>query len=159
MQIGIIGAGNMGIGLGRFWVGNGHQLMLAFSKDKEKLLQAASALGKDVRTGTPAEAAAFGEVVLLATPYTISAEALRAAGPLDSKILFSCVNALKPDLSGMAVGTTSSAAEELAKLVPKARFVEALPRLPSYCTRVQPNLADRHPPSSTAEMTKRQKRS
>jgi predicted dinucleotide-binding enzyme len=76
---------------------------------------------------TPAEAAAFGDVVLLATPYAVDGEALKAAGALEGKVIFSCVNALKPDMSGMAVGTTTSGAEELAKLVPHVRFVEALP--------------------------------
>jgi 8-hydroxy-5-deazaflavin:NADPH oxidoreductase len=41
--------------------------------------------------------------------------------------LFSIVNALLPDMSGMSVGTTTSAAEEIAKLAPGARVVEALP--------------------------------
>jgi 8-hydroxy-5-deazaflavin:NADPH oxidoreductase len=127
MKIGIIGTGNMGTGLGKYWVQNGHQLMLSFSRDGAKLRAAAETLGHGTLTGTPSEAAHFGDVVLLATPYTVSAEALRAAGPLDGKLLFSCVNALRPDLSGMAVGTTSSGAEELAKLAPSTRFVEALP--------------------------------
>src|SRR5262249_50866013 len=36
-------------------------------------------------------------------------------------------NALTPDKSGLAVGTTTSAAEEIAKLARGARVVEALP--------------------------------
>lgn len=127
MKIGIIGAGNMGTGLGKYWVRNNHELMFSYSRDANKLREAADSVGKNTRTGSPAEAAAFGDVVLLATPYGVAADALRAAGSLDGKILFSCVNALKPDYSGMAVGTTTSGAEELAKLVPKARFVDALP--------------------------------
>ena len=127
MKIGIIGAGNMGTGLGKYWVRNSHELMFSYSRDANKLREAADSVGKGTRTGSPAEAAAFGDVVLLATPYGVAAAALRAAGSLDGKILFSCVNALKPDYSGMAVGTTTSGAEELAKLAPKARFVDALP--------------------------------
>jgi 8-hydroxy-5-deazaflavin:NADPH oxidoreductase len=127
MNIGIIGAGNMGTAMGRFWARGGHELMISFARGPEALEAAARSIGVKTRTGTPAQAADFGEVVLLATPYGVSAEALRAAGPLDGKIVFSCVNALKADLSGMAVGTTTSAAEELARLVPAARFVEAIP--------------------------------
>lgn len=55
------------------------------------------------------------------------ADAIKAAGSLQGKILFSCVNALLPDMSGLAVGTTTSAAEEIGKLAPDARVVEALP--------------------------------
>jgi predicted dinucleotide-binding enzyme len=127
MKIGIIGAGNMGTGLGKYWDRNKHELMFSYSRDENKLRVAAESVGNGTRTGSPAEAVAFGEVVLLATPYSVAADALRSAGSLGGKILFSCVNALKPDYSGMAVGTTTSGGEELAKLAPKARFVEALP--------------------------------
>jgi predicted dinucleotide-binding enzyme len=127
MKIGIIGTGNIGVALGRCWARNGHQLMLSFSRDPVKLSSAAASIGAGTKIGTPAEAAAFGGVVVLATPYHVSFAALHAAGPLKGKILFSCVNPLKPDMSGLAVGTTTSGAEELAKQVPGARFVEGLP--------------------------------
>lgn len=127
MKIGIIGGGNMASGLGQFWAAKGHELMFSFSRDPEKLKHLAASVGDQAQTGTPAEAAAFADVVLLAVPWAAVAEALQAAGPLSGKILFSCVNALKPDMSGMAVGTTTSAAEEIAQLAPGARVVEALP--------------------------------
>ncbi|MFN7647965.1 MAG: NAD(P)-binding domain-containing protein [Acidobacteriota bacterium] len=73
------------------------------------------------------EAAAFGDVVVLAVRYVAVQEAIQATGSLKGKLLFSCVNALKPDYSGLAVGTTSSAAEEIAKLAPEAHVVEGLP--------------------------------
>jgi predicted dinucleotide-binding enzyme len=66
-------------------------------------------------------------VILLAVPWGAVTEALNAAGPLTGRILFSCVNCLKPDLSGLAVGTTTSAAEEIAMLAPGAKVVEAIP--------------------------------
>lgn len=127
MKIGIIGAGNMGSSLGKFWAQNGHQLMFSYSRDAAKLQKIAEAIGSNATVGTPAEAVQFADVVLLSVPYGAIEDALQAAGSLDSKILFSCVNALLPDMSGMAVGTTTSAAEEIAKLAPGARVVEALP--------------------------------
>jgi predicted dinucleotide-binding enzyme len=51
----------------------------------------------------------------------------RGAEGGEGKILFSCVNCLKPDFSGLEVGTSTSAAEEIVKLVPGARVVEAIP--------------------------------
>lgn len=127
MKIGIIGAGNMGSGLGKFWAQNGHQLMFSYSRDPAKLEKIAQSIGDNATVGTPAEAAQFGDVVLLSVPYGAIGDALQAAGSLDGKILFSCVNALLPDMSGLAVGTATSAAEEIAKLAPGARVVEALP--------------------------------
>lgn len=127
MNIGIIGAGNMGSGLGKFWAQNGHKLMFSYSRDEAKLKATAQSIGSNATVGTPAEAVQFADVVLLSVPYVAVENALKAAGSLDGKILFSCVNALLPDMSGMAVGTTTSAAEEIAKLAPGARVVEALP--------------------------------
>ncbi|HKC94317.1 MAG TPA: NADPH-dependent F420 reductase [Nitrospira sp.] len=127
MKIGIIGAGNVGVGLAKFWVKNGHEILLSYSRDMAKLETEARSLGNGTRTGSPSEAASFGDVVVLSVPWTATLDAVRAAGPLRGKLVLSTVNALLPDMSGMAVGTTTSAAEEIAKLAPEARVVEALP--------------------------------
>jgi 8-hydroxy-5-deazaflavin:NADPH oxidoreductase len=127
MNIGIIGTGNMGSGLGKIWAKNGHELMFSYSRDVTKLEKIASSIGSNASVGTPAEAVKFANVIVLAVPYGAVTDALATAGSIDGKILFSIVNALLPDMSGMAVGTTTSAAEEIAKLAPGARVVEALP--------------------------------
>jgi 8-hydroxy-5-deazaflavin:NADPH oxidoreductase len=127
MKIGIIGAGKMGSGLGKIWAKNGHELMFSFSHDEQKLKELAASVSATAQVGTSAAAVQFADVVLLAVPWGAVYEAVQAAGSLEGKILFSCVNALKPDMSGMAVGTTTSAAEEIAKLAPGARVVEGLP--------------------------------
>lgn len=127
MKIGIIGAGNMGTGLGKFWAKNGHKLMFSYSRSPEKLKATAESVGFGAQVGTPAEAAQFADVVVLAVAWSAVEEALQQAGSLDGKIVFSCVNALLPDMSGLAVGTTTSAGEEIAKLAPKARLVESMP--------------------------------
>jgi 8-hydroxy-5-deazaflavin:NADPH oxidoreductase len=127
MKIGIIGSGNMGASMGTIWAAKGHKVLFSFSKDREKLRAVAIAAGPNASNGTPADAVAFGEVIVLSVPWAAVSEALDAAGVLDNKILFSCVNCLKPDFSGLAVGTTNSAAEEIAKLAPDAKVVEAIP--------------------------------
>jgi 8-hydroxy-5-deazaflavin:NADPH oxidoreductase len=66
-------------------------------------------------------------VVILAIPFAATVAALADAGPLRSRVLWSCVNALKPDLSGLAVGFNDSAAEEVARRAPGARAVAAIP--------------------------------
>src|SRR5262249_8566159 len=43
------------------------------------------------------------------------------------KVLWDCTNALKSDLSGLVIGTNTSGGEEVAKLVPQARVVKAIP--------------------------------
>jgi 8-hydroxy-5-deazaflavin:NADPH oxidoreductase len=107
MKIGSIGAGNMGASMGMAWAAQGHTVCFSFAKDPNKLRSVAAAAGPHARTGTPAEAVAFGDVIVLAVPWGAITEALHAAGAMHGRGLFSCVNCLKPDCSGLAVGTTS----------------------------------------------------
>src|SRR5260370_38028974 len=89
MNIGIIGAGNLGTGLTKQLTGKGHAVMLSFSKDMDRLKITAQALGAS--TGTPAEAVEFADVVALATPWVATAEALRQVGTVSpNKILRHC---------------------------------------------------------------------
>ena len=141
MNIGIIGSGNMGASMGKAWADRGHKILFSFSRDPDKLHALASATGAIARTGTPTEAVAFGEAVLLAVPWGAVSDALRAAGTLKDKVLLSCVNCLKPDLSGLAVGTTTSAAEEIAKVVLDAKIVEAIPPMAQILARDSHRLA------------------
>ena len=127
MKIGIIGCGNMGASMGKTWASKGHEVLFSYSKDQEKLRVVATAAGPKARFGTPADAVAFGEVVLLAVHWASVTDALKAAGPIRGKVLFSCCNCLKPDFSGLVLGTTTSAAEEIAKQAQAAKVVEALP--------------------------------
>ena len=127
MKIGIIGSGSMGANIGRIWANCGHQIMFSYSRNEEKLNKLAEDAGNNAKVGNPKEAVAFGDVILLSVPWSQVSNALKAAGDLEDKVLFTCVNALKPDMSGLEVGTTTSAAEEIAKLAPKAKVVEALP--------------------------------
>ena len=125
MKIGIIGSGNIGSGLGSLFAKNGHEVIFSFSRDPQKIQQVVAEAGPNARSGTPEQAARFGDVVVLAVGWGAVKEALQAAGALDGKTLISCVNPLTPDFSGLVVGTTTSAAEEIAKLVPRAHVVEA----------------------------------
>jgi 8-hydroxy-5-deazaflavin:NADPH oxidoreductase len=126
VNIGIIGAGNVGTGLTKHLIARGHTVMLSFSLDMDKLNATAAELG--ARVGTVAEAVQFADVVVLATPWTVTPDALRQTGRVQGKkTMWDCTNALKPDLSGLAIGTTTSGAEEIAKLAPWANVVKAIP--------------------------------
>jgi NADPH-dependent F420 reductase len=122
MKIGILGTGNVGRALGRPWAAK-HEIMFG-SRDPKKALVVVKSIGKKVSSGTYAEAAKFGDIVVLAVPYTAAKDVLKAAGNLAGKILVDCTNPLAPDLSGLLIGHTTSAAEELAKLT-SAKVVKA----------------------------------
>lgn len=119
MNVGIIGAGSLGSALAERLGQEGHAIM--FGGDVSAR-EAAERLG--TRAGSNAEAAHFGDVVILAVPFAAIPCALAAAQPLAGRILWSCVNALKPDFSGLAIGFDDSAAEEVAR---RARVVSAVP--------------------------------
>ena len=122
MRVGIIGAGSLGSALGEGLGGAGHEVMFGGAATA---LEVAQRL--DVRVGANSEAAVFGDVLALAVPYAAIDAALDEAGCLDGRVLWSCVNALKRDLSGLAVGFDTSAAEEVARRAPGARVVSAIP--------------------------------
>jgi len=139
MKIGVIGAGQVGTALARRLVPHGHEVMLSFARDAGTL--AAQAAAWRARAGTPAEAAAFGDVVVLAVPWQAVPQALAQAGPLDGKILWDCTNALKPDLSGLEIGTTTSAGEFVQGRAQGARVVKGIPPFAELLHRDDPTLA------------------
>ncbi|HEV2702283.1 MAG TPA: NADPH-dependent F420 reductase [Steroidobacteraceae bacterium] len=68
VRIGIIGTGKIGAALAELWVRSGHEVMIS-SRHPQELAALATRLGPKAHVGTPAEAAAFGEVIMLAVPY------------------------------------------------------------------------------------------
>jgi hypothetical protein len=68
MKIGIIGAGKIGGTLASLWANAGHEVFVS-SRHPEQLQELARSLGPKGRVGTPREAAAFGDVVLVSVPY------------------------------------------------------------------------------------------
>ena len=122
LKLGIIGAGSLGSALGERYVAGGHSIMFGGGASAQ---DAALRLGAEV--GSNAEAAAFGDVVILAVPFAAIDAALADAGPLTERVLWSCVNALRPDYTGLAIGFDDSAAEEVARRAPGARVVAAVP--------------------------------
>jgi predicted dinucleotide-binding enzyme len=128
MKIGIIGAGNVGTGLGKRLSVRGHEIVISFARSPDKVSSAADMIGYGAKAGTPEEAARHGEVVIIATPWVATVDAVQAIAPwLVGKIVWDTTNPLKPDLSGLEIGTTTSGGEEVARSAPGARVVKAVP--------------------------------
>lgn len=122
MNVGIIGAGSLGTALGGRLAKRGHSIMFGGGASAQD-----AAVRQRARVGSNAETAAFGDVVILAVPFAAIDAALADAAPLRGRVLWSCVNALKPDYTGLVVGFDNSAAEEVARRAPGALVVAALP--------------------------------
>lgn len=116
MKIAVIGAGNVGGALGKLWATKGHEVMFGVRDPKEdKVQEVIKTTGGKARAGTVKDAASFGEAVVIATPWPATQEAIQSAGNLSGKIVVDCTNPLAPDLSGLVIGTTNSAGEEVAR--------------------------------------------
>jgi hypothetical protein len=70
------------------------------------------------------EAAAAGDVIVLATPWPATRGAIQAAGNLAGKVV-DCTNPLKEDFSGLALGYTTSGAEQVAQWATGAKVFKA----------------------------------
>ncbi len=81
MKIGIVGSGNVGGALGGVWAKAGHDVMFS-SRNLEHDKALAARLGANARAGTPREAAAFGEVVMVSVPYRALPEVGKELGEL-----------------------------------------------------------------------------
>jgi predicted dinucleotide-binding enzyme len=126
MNIGIIGSGNVGGALGVRWAKNGHLVVFSSRNPQSiEMAQLTARAGAKARAASVCEAASASEVLLLATPWAGARDAIAGAGDLTGKIVIDAINPLLPDLSGLELGTTTSAAEQVAAWQPGARVVKA----------------------------------
>jgi hypothetical protein len=128
MKIGIIGAGNVGTGLGKRLAASGHDIVVSFGRTPENVADAARKIGVGAEAGTIQEAARHGDVVIVATPWVVTLETVRqVANDLEGKIVWDTTNPFKTDMSGLEIGLSTSAGEEIAKAAPGAIVVKAIP--------------------------------
>jgi len=122
MRIAIIGAGSVGSSLGARWAQVGHEVMFGVRDPQSDNTQKALArAGEGARAGSLADAAAFGEVIVLAVPWQAVRYAVSDLGDISGKILVDATNRIGPASAGEA----ASGAETVAALAPHAHVVKA----------------------------------
>jgi hypothetical protein len=131
MRIGILGSGLMGAKLGTLFARAGHEVIFSYARSKEKLKTLARDARGNARAGTPAEAAQDADAILLAVHWTRIDDVVNQAGDLSGKVIVSCSLPMNADNTALVVAHTTSGAEELAKRLPKVRFVSAFNTVPS----------------------------
>jgi predicted dinucleotide-binding enzyme len=126
VNIGIIGTGEVGSALGRLWAAKGHAVMFGSRDPQSPKVRALLGAISAARAGSAWEAAQFGTVVVLATPFHATEAAITAAGDLSGKIVLDATNPLNADTppSGLTIGLTTSAAEHIAAWASGARVVK-----------------------------------
>jgi hypothetical protein len=122
MKIGIIGSGNIGGTAARLFAAAGHEVALSHKSRLQSLREQVAHLGEKARAMTVDEAAAFGDVILLALPWRAREDlpVERLAG----KIVIDATNPYRPDFSLYDLGDSSSS-EEMLRTLPRARLVKA----------------------------------
>ena len=126
MNIGIIGSGNVGGALGRRWAKNGHSVTFSSRNPQSKeMQQLVSEAGPNAKAGLITDVVRQSDVLLLATPWGATEQILKSAGDLSGKILIDATNPLLPDLSGLTLGTNTSAGEMITRWAAGAKVVKA----------------------------------
>lgn len=127
MQIAIIGTGNVGSAIARGLKGRGHGVMLGVrDQTRPELVALAQEVG--ARLLDPQQAAQSSEVVILALPWEKSESAVKALGDLSGKVVIDCMNplAMIDGVLSLAIGHSTSGAEQLQSWLPGARVVKTL---------------------------------
>ncbi len=140
LKIGIIGTGRIGSALARHWANAGHEVLMS-SRHPEELEALAAELGPRARAGTPREAAAFGDVVLVSVPYAAMPQVGRDyAAELAGKIVLDTGNPIERRdgaMAGPALEKGGGIAS--AGFLPGTRLVRAFNCIPAESLLNQPN--------------------
>lgn len=126
LKIGIIGSGNIGGTVGELWAKAGHQVLFS-SRKPEELKDLVARVGSGARAGTPKEAIAFGEVVMLGVPYSAMPQIGQDyARDLAGKIVLDAGNpSARRDGPMAEAALTQGAGLATAGFLPGARVVRA----------------------------------
>ena len=126
MRIGIIGAGSLGGTVGRIWVKAGHEVMFS-SRHPGELTAMANEIGTRASTGSPADAAKFGMVLLLAVPFVAVPQIGRELrNAYRGKIVLDATNPWGESESEIYQEAQKyGVAQTVAKYMPDARLVRA----------------------------------
>jgi predicted dinucleotide-binding enzyme len=132
-RIGVIGAGRVGGTLGTVWARKGHEVMFS-SRTLEDDKALAAQVGHGSRAGTPREAAAFGEVLLVSVPYRALPEVGKELKDLlQGKVVIDTCNPFPGrdgDIANWARDKGAGLAS--AELLPGARIVRAFNAVGAY---------------------------
>ena len=124
MNIAVIGSGNVCGTLGRRWAELGHQVIFGSRDPHSQKVKALLAASPQARAATAGDAAAQAEVVALATPWPGLEQIVTGLGDLRGKVVIDCTNPIAPGFQ-LAVGVTTSGAEQVAGWATGARVVKA----------------------------------
>jgi len=127
--IAIIGTGRVASALGPNFAAEGHKIIYG-SRDPaaEKVKALVANTAGNSKAMTNLEAAAAGDIIVLAIPYAVALEVVKRLGNLSGKIIIDPTNPYTGRDTGNidhAMDYQTSAAEQIQELVPGAHVVKA----------------------------------
>jgi hypothetical protein len=117
--------------LGTIFARAGHEVVFSYARSQQKLNRLAAGAGGKAHAGTPREAAQDAEPILLAVHWSRTDDVLKQAGDLSGKVVITCSLPMDAGNTKLIIANSSSGAEELARMIPKARVVCAFNTVPS----------------------------
>jgi predicted dinucleotide-binding enzyme len=130
MKVGILGSGDVGQALGKGFADKGYEVKIGSrTPDSDKMKAWMENTGAMASTGSFAQAAAFGDIIVLATLGSATEEAIDLAVPsnFSGKLLIDVTNPLdfsKGMPPGLFVGLTDSLGERVQKKLPESKVVK-----------------------------------
>ncbi len=150
MKVGILGSGDVAKTLGGGFASHGNSVKLGSrTPDSEKLKVWRKEVQGETSTGTFADAASFGDAIVIAVLGSAIDEAINLAGPKNftGKLVIDTTNALdfsKGMPPGLFTGLNDSLGERIQRKLPQARVVK--------CFNTVPNTRMCNPGDKSAEM-------
>ncbi|HEY8819186.1 MAG TPA: NAD(P)-binding domain-containing protein, partial [Candidatus Limnocylindrales bacterium] len=118
MRIAILGAGNVGGGLGTAFARTGHEVVFGVRDPASAKTLAAVAAAPGARATTPADAVEGAEVVVFALRWDAVPDMLEGLPSLDGRIVIDAMNRFGGD-------PARSTTQDLADLLPGVRLAKA----------------------------------
>lgn len=137
MKISIIGTGNMGSAFAKRFILSGHDVSVT-GRNAAKAQEVASQTGATAITQSDAGQA---DIIILATGFGDAVAALKGAGDLTGKVVVDITNPLTTDYTGLTIGHSTSAAEEIAAALPGIRLVKGFNTVFAQVLSEGPSLA------------------
>src|SRR5690349_14731129 len=131
MKIAIIGAGTLGDALGKVWAKVGHYVIFGvrnLPQGQGRTAPPMSGLGTGTAMMAMLDAAMKADIIVLTAPWPAVPDTIKALGDLSGKVLIDCTNPLSLNGDGsltLSLGSTTSGAEEVARLATGAKVVKA----------------------------------
>jgi NADPH-dependent F420 reductase len=126
MRIAVIGAGNVGGTLGRRWAEAGHEVVFGLRNPERgaSAVKGGGVLPSKAIVKSPDQAVKDADVVVLATPWNATADAIREVGPLAGKIVLDTTNPLTREMKLDVGANGESAGERVQAMARGAKVVK-----------------------------------